>query len=198
MLGKMSPSLLEAKTNFIQGNDTNVEELLKLETDIIFVYGDNGHKIDVYDAAGIKSIGIRTMSIAGGNSVETLNSWLELLGSITDQEDRAKEIISYGRQIEEEIQNKLSTVENKPKGLMIFTHSDGKTVVSGKGFFGNYWLNATGAVDVAEDDINIKAAVDMERVMAEFYTKYYGYDLSQEEINMILNPSDLSSEGYKE
>jgi hypothetical protein len=121
MLGKMSPSLLEAKTNFIQGNDTNVEELLK-----------------------------------------------------------------------------LSTVENKPKSLMIFTHSDGKTVVSGKGFFGNYWLNATGAVDVAEDDINIKAAVDMGRVMAEFYTKYYGYDLSQEEINMILNPSDLSSEGYKE
>jgi iron complex transport system substrate-binding protein len=198
MLGKMSPSLLEAKTNFIQGNDTNVEELLKLETDIVFVYGDNGHKIDVYDATGIKSIGIRTMSIAGGNSVEILNSWLELLGSITDQEDRAKEIISYGRQIEEEIQNKLSTVEKKPKGLMIFTHSDGKTVVSGKGFFGNYWLNATGAVDVAEDDINIKAAVDMGRVMAEFYTKYYGYDLSQEEINMILNPLDLSSEGYKE
>lgn len=280
MLGKMSPSLLEAKTNFIQGNDINVEELLKLETDIVFVYGDNGHKIDVYDAAGIKSVGIRTMSIAEGNSVETLNSWLELLGSITDQEDRAKEIISYGRQIEEEIQNKLLTVENKPKGLMIFTHSDGKTVVSGKGFFGNYWLNATGAVDVAEDDINIKAAVDMEqlytwnpeiiyvsnftdlqpqdfynntiegqdwsevdavknkqvykiplgiyrwfppsgdsplmlqwlaqknhpdlftydmgRVMAEFYAEYYGYDLSQEEINMILNPSDLSSEGYKE
>lgn len=104
MLGKMSPSLLKAKTNFIQGNDINVEELLKLETDLVFVYGDNGHKIDEYEMAGIKSVGIRTMSIAEGNSVETLNSWLELLGEITDQEDRAKEIISYGRQIEEDIQ----------------------------------------------------------------------------------------------
>lgn len=280
MLGKMSPSLLKAKTNFIQGNDINVEELLKLETDLVFVYGDNGHKIDEYEMAGIKSVGIRTMSIAEGNSVETLNSWLELLGEITDQEDRAKEIISYGRQIEEDIQKKLSAIKDKPKGLMIFTHSDGKTVVSGKGFFGNYWLNATGAIDVAEDDIKIKAPVDMEQiytwnpeiiyvsnftdlqpqdfydnsiegqdwsevdavknkqvykiplgiyrwfppsgdsplmlqwlaqknhpdlfiydmssVMANFYAKYYDYDLSPEEINRILNPSDLSAEGYKE
>lgn len=279
MLGKMSPSILESETGFIQGSDINVEELLKLETDVVFVYGDNGHKLDVYDAAGITSVGIRTMSIAQGNSVETLNSWLELLGAITDQEDRAMEIIDYGRLVEEDIQKKVAEVEDKPKGLMIFTHTDGKAIVSGKGFFGNYWLKATGAIDVAENDIKIKAPVDMEQiyawnpevlyitnftelqpedfynntiegqdwsevdavknkrvykiplgiyrwfppsgdsplmlqwlaqknhpdvftydmgqVMSDYYARYYGYQLTEEEINMILNPSDLSAEGYK-
>jgi iron complex transport system substrate-binding protein len=278
ILGKMAPRLLEAKTDFVQGNNINVEELLKLDTDVVFVYGDNGHNIEAYDEAGITSVGIRTMSIAQGDSIETLNSWLVLLGQITEQEDRAMEIIEYGRRVEANIHETLSNVTDKPRGLMIFTYADGKPVVSGKGFFGNYWLNATGAIDVAEEEIQIKAPVDMEQIymwnpevlyitnftdlqpddfynnsiegqdwseveavknkrvykiplgiyrwfppsgdsplmlqwlaktnhpdlftyemndiIAEYYERYYGYVLSDDEVEMILNPSDLSSEGY--
>jgi iron complex transport system substrate-binding protein len=280
MLGKLSPSILDAQTNFIKGGDINVEELLKLNTDIVFVYGDKGEKMEIYDKANIKTVGIKTMSIANGNSIETLNSWLELLGQITDQEERAKEIIGYGRNVEKEIKDKLESVESKPRGLMLFTQSDGKNIVSGKGFFGNYWLNATGAVDVAENDIKIKAPVDMEQIYAwnpevlyitnftelqpedfynntiegqdwsqidavknkrvykiplgiyrwfppsgdsplmlqwlakknhpdlftydmnevlkKYYRNYYGYELSEQEVELILNPSDESAKGYND
>lgn len=279
MLGKMAPSILEADTSFMSGGELNVEELLRLDTDIVFVYGDNGHKIDAYEKAGINAIGIKTMSLFGGDSIETLNSWLELLGEISGNQAKAMEIIDYGKEVEADINDKLQGIE-KVKGLMIFTQTDGKNVVSGKGFFGNYWLNSTGAKDLAEDEIKIKAVVDMEQiytwdpevlyitnftplqpedfyenkipgqdwsevsavknkrvhkiplgiyrwfppsgdsplmlqwlaqknhpelfdydmnsVISAYYEKYYGYSLTEEEINMILNPSEESAKGYND
>jgi len=184
MLGKIQPGLLNANTGFIKGSEINIEELLALETDVVFAYGDNGHKLDVYSKAGIVPIAIRTMSIADGNSIETLNSWLELLGSFSEEKERAQEIIDYGRSVEQDISKALVNEGNKPRGLMIFTHTDGKTVVSGKGFFGNYWLEATGAVDVAEE-IKIKAPVDMEQI----YTW-------NPEIIYISNFTDLQPEDF--
>ena len=47
---------------------------------------------------------------------------------------------------------------------MLFNYTDGKPIISGKGFFGNYWLNATGAIDVAEDDLQGQSPVDMEQI----------------------------------
>ncbi|MEW9121969.1 MAG: ABC transporter substrate-binding protein [Thermotaleaceae bacterium] len=164
MLAKLSPSVLKAQTGFMKGEEINIEELLKLNTDIVFIHGDGANKTDIYDKANIKTIGIKTTSIANGNAIETLNSWLELLGEMYHNQDRAKEIISYGRQVEKEIGEKIQGYEDKPKALMIFNHTDGKTIVSGKGFFGNYWLNATGAIDVAEKDITMNGPVDMEQI----------------------------------
>lgn len=278
MLGKISPSILKAETGFIQGDEINVEELLRLDTDIVFAYGDSGDRLDVYKEANIKTVGIKTMSLFNGNSLETLNSWLELLGEITENQGKAAGIIEYGRNAEKEIASKVEGLE-KPKGLMIFSQSDGQNVVSGKGFFGNWWLNATGAIDVAENDIKMSAAVDMEQiytwnpeiiyvtnftdlkpddfynntiegqdwseidavknkrvykiplgiyrwfppsgdtplmlmwlaqknhpetfeydmnqVIKDYYQEYYDYSLSDDEVELILNPSDKSSEGYK-
>lgn len=278
ILGKMVPEILDAETGFIAGNEINVEELLKLDTDLVFVYGDSGHSIDVYDEAGIASVGIKTMSLYQGDSIETLNSWLELLGEITGEKGRASNIIEYGKNVEADIASKLEGVE-KPKALMIFTQTDGKNEVSGKGFFGNYWLNSTGAIDVAENDIKVKAIVDMEQIynwnpeiiyitnftslqpedfyenriesqdwseidavknkkvykiplgiyrwfppsgdsplmlqwlaqknhpeifdydineiVKEYYEEFYNYNLTDEEVELILNPSDESADGYK-
>lgn len=166
ILKKLAPSILDAQTNFIQGNDMNVEELYKLNPDIVFMYGDSGNRLDGIEGKGINAVGIKTMSIAQGDSVETLNSWLKLLGQITNQQERAGKIIDYGRRVQEDISKKLEGMKEneKKRGLMIFTYADKGIVVSGKGFFGNYWLNATGAVDVAENDINIQGAVNMEQI----------------------------------
>ncbi|SHK02126.1 ABC transporter substrate-binding protein [Paramaledivibacter caminithermalis] len=281
ILKKMAPSILEAKTNFIKGSEMNIEELYKLKPDIVFMYGDSGNKLDEIEGKGINAVGIKTMSIANGDSVETLNSWLELLGQMTNQEKRAGEIIDYGRRVQQGIDKKLEGVEKakKKKGLMIFTYADKGIVVSGKGFFGNHWLKDTGAVDVAENDINIKGVVNMEQIykwnpeiiyitnftdvqpedlynntiegqdwskvkavqdrqvykiplgiyrwfppcgdsplmlkwlaqknypeifndykiedeIKKYYKKFYDYELTDDEVNKILNPSRSAAEGY--
>lgn len=166
ILRKFVPEILNAKTSFIQGDEMNIEELYKLNPDIVFMYGDKGNKLEDLEGKGITTVGIRTMSIANGNSIETLNSWLELLGKMTNQEERASKIIEYGRKVEKEISEEVKVLkeEEKIKGLMIFRMSEKKIEVSGKNFFGNYWLKQTGAIDVAENDINIRADVDMEQI----------------------------------
>ncbi len=167
ILKKLAPSILDASTGFISGDELNVEELISLDPDLVFMYGDSGGgNLETIEGTGINAVGIKTMSIAQGDSVETLNSWLELLGQITNQEEKAAKVIDYGRQVQKDIDEKLVDLkeEDKIQGLMIFTMAEKNIVVSGKGFFGNHWLKATGAVDVAENDIDIKKPVNMEQI----------------------------------
>ena len=165
MLSILSPKIMKANTDFIKGNDINLEELLKLDPDIVFFLGTNKMELEKVDKSGIPGVAIQTMSIANGDSLETLNSWLELLGKITGKGDRADKIIAYGRETQQMIDEKLKSVsdEKKLKGLMIFTLEEKNIEVSGSGFFGHHWLIATGAIDVSEE-IKIKAKVDMEQI----------------------------------
>ncbi len=167
MLKVLAPEILNAQTGFVKGEELNVEELLKLNPDLVFVLGETGMGGNLEKVAdtGIPTIGIKTSSLYDGDSVETLNSWLELLGQITGKNQRAEEIINYGRETQKMIDSRLENIaeEEKPRGLMIFRHSDNEIEVSGSGFFGHHWLVSTGARDVAEE-INIKSIVNMEQI----------------------------------
>lgn len=165
MLGILSPEILKADTNFMQGNDINIEELLKLNPDIVFFLGSNKMELEKIEKSGIPGIAIQTMSIANGDSIKTLNSWLTLLGEIFGKTKRSAEILAYGEATQKSIDdtlNRLSPVK-KPDGLMIFTLSEKDIEVSGSGFFGHHWLLSTGANDVASE-IKIKGKVDMEQI----------------------------------
>lgn len=167
MLKVLAPEILNAQTGFVKGKELNVEELLKLNPDLVFVLGETGMNENLEKVAdtGIPTIGIKTMSLYNGDSVETLNSWLELLGQITGKKERADEIINYGRETQKMIDSRLESVadEANPRGLMIFRHSDKEIEVSGSGFFGHHWLVSTGAQDAAEE-IKIKSKVNMEQI----------------------------------
>ncbi|SMP60675.1 ABC transporter substrate-binding protein [Anoxynatronum buryatiense] len=163
MLATLAPEILNANTGFAAGDEINIEELLKLNTDVVYIRAESG-QIDLYDKAGITTVAIGTTGVAAGDSLATINSWLELLDQIYDLDDRAKGIIEYGNRAEAEIAAIVSDVAEKPRAMMLFNYTDGKPIISGKGFFGNYWLNATGAIDVAEDDLQGQSPVDMEQI----------------------------------
>ncbi|MEN1760503.1 ABC transporter substrate-binding protein [Anoxynatronum sibiricum] len=163
MLATLAPEILNANTGFAAGDEINIEELLKLNTDVVYIRAESG-QIDLYDKAGITTVAIGTTGVAAGDSLATINSWLELLDQIYDLDDRAKGIIEYGNRAEADIAAAVSDVAEKPRAMMLFNYTDGKPIISGKGFFGNYWLNATGAIDVAEDDLQGQSPVDMEQI----------------------------------
>lgn len=165
MLKKLAPEILKAQTSFIEGKDINVEELLKLNPDLVYLYGDVANNVKKMDEIGIPAVALQTMTVANGDSLETLNSWLELLGQIMDKQERADEIIAYGHKTQAMIDEKLKKLPQteRPQALMIFRHSDKEIEVSGSGFFGHHWLLATGAQDVAQE-IKIKAKVNMEQI----------------------------------
>lgn len=283
MLKVLAPEILNAQTGFIKGKEINVEELIKLNPDIVFALGETAFagNLDKVIETGIPTVGIKTMSLFEGDSLKTLNSWLELLGQITGTEERAGAIINYGRETQKMIDAKLEgvAVQDRPKGLMIFRHSDKEIEVSGSQFFGHHWLLATGAKNVAEE-IPVKSKVNMEQIykwnpeiiyitnftetqpedlinntiegqdwssvkavqegrvykiplgiyrwfppsgdtplmlkwlaqknhpdifndyemkdeIKNFYAKFYEYDLSDEQAEMILNPARAAAKGYR-
>ena len=165
MLSVLAPGIMEAQTGFVEGGVLNLEELLRLRPDVYFYRGEQVDEEEIILGSGIPAIAVRTLTLADGNSLETLNSWLELLGTIFDVEERAEEIIRYGNEALGMITSRLWVVpeEYRPRALMLFRHGENEMKVSGSGFFGQWWLEATGAINVAEELKRIPS-VDMEQI----------------------------------
>lgn len=91
---------------------------------------------------------------------------LKLTGEIASTTERADKFIEIGTAVQNEIYEKIDglTKEQKPNALMMYQLSEQAITVGGKNFFGNQWLNATGANDVAENDVTGRKDVNMEQI----------------------------------
>lgn len=166
MLAKMSPDILKASTEFVQNGEMNVEELMGINPDVYFELSTDEKSINLAREAGINTVAIKAIDAAAAEPLATFNSWIELTGQIADTTERAEEFLEIGQAVQNEINEKTKdlTAEEKPNALMIYQLSEQAITVSGKGFFGNQWLNATGANDVAEKDVQGRKDVNMEQV----------------------------------
>jgi len=166
MLAKMSPDVLKASTEFVQNGEMNVEELMKINPDVYFELSTDEKSINLAREAGINTVAIKAIDAAAAEPLATFNSWIELTGQIADTTERADKFLEIGQSVQNEINEKTKdlTAEEKPNALMIYQLSEQAITVSGKGFFGNQWLNATGANDVAEKDVQGRKDVNMEQV----------------------------------
>ena len=97
--------------------------------------------------------------------VETYADWIQLLGDIYGEQDTANEIIAEGRSVAEEIKSVTSTIadEDKPKVLILFNYADGVIKTSGSNFFGQYWIETAGGINVAAD-LSGTPEINMEQV----------------------------------
>ena len=165
ILKDISPSIADAKTNFIENGEVNVEELMALNPDVYFEIANQEKSIHKLEESGITTVALDT-NTTSLNPLDTLNRWLELTGEITGTIDRPEEIIAEGKSNQKMIDDTLSDVgeEEKPRIMVLQYHSDGEISVAGKNMHGNRWIHATGGIDVAEDDINGIKAVNMEQI----------------------------------
>ncbi|WP_336045725.1 ABC transporter substrate-binding protein [Solibacillus ferritrahens] len=166
ILAKMSPDILKADTSFVQNGEMNVEELMKINPDVFFELATDEKSIEQARKAGINTVAIKAIDAAAAEPLATFNSWLELTGEIARTTDRADQFIEIGTAVQNEINEKIAglTKEQKPNALMMYQLSEQAITVSGKNFFGNQWLNATGANDVAEDEVTGRKDVNMEQI----------------------------------
>lgn len=163
MLGMMAPELMNAATGFVRGKDLNIEELLKLKPDIVIFWGLYPKQVEQFDAIGIPAIAVHT--IKNGNALETLQSWLNLLGQIFGKEEKAPGLIAYSYETIGMIYSRLWEVsqKKKPRALILFYHSAEGISVTGTGYYSQFWLQSTGAVNVAES-ISGRVGVNMEQI----------------------------------
>ena len=153
MLAVVMPSIVNVSTGFLRNGNLNIEELLKLKPDIVFYNADNPvDNKDTFDKAGIPAVAFSTTH-KGSDTIATLESWASLLGEVLRQEDRAAGIVSYGRAVHNEITSAIAKAPGikRPRALILFEYDDNVIVTAGSDAFGQYWLESTGAINVARD-----------------------------------------------
>ena len=160
------PEITELDTSFVENGEINIEQLMKLEPDVVFYSATNTDEREMYDNAGIKAIGFST-TLSDYNCIETFANWVDLLGQIFGDSDRAQEVIEYGRSVEAQVLEKTATLsdEEKPKVLVLFNYGDGTITTSGSNFFGEHWIEAAGGINVAAE-LNGQPEINMEQIYA--------------------------------
>ena len=158
------PEIADVDTSFVENGEVNIEQLLSLEPDVVFYAAGNTDERAMYDNAGIPAVGFST-SMAEYDCVETYADWIELLGEIYGEQDTANAIIEEGRAVAEQIKSVTDTIDDadKPKVLILFNYDNGTISTSGSNFFGQYWIETAGGINVAEE-LSGNAEINMEQI----------------------------------
>ena len=169
LLGELYPKLLQAETGFMEGSDLNLEELAKLDPDVVFYNAANAELGEKLDQAGFAAVAVST-SKWDYDVLETYKQWIALLSQIFPANDKSGAAADYAAQIYGLVQERVADLgeEERAKVLFLFQYDDEQIVTSGKHFFGQWWCDAVGAVNVAEEiEIdNSNAVINMEQAYA--------------------------------
>lgn len=162
VLSAMAPELMEAETGFIKGKEFNIEEMMKLAPDAVIFWGSYEEQQRLLENAGIPAVAVKGKD---WDVLETLREWTRILGDMTGKQEAVGEIITYAEKTQQMIDTRLGTLEekNKPRGMILFRHDNEEITVSGSEHYGQYWLESTGAVNVASE-LKAISAVNMEQI----------------------------------
>ena len=168
LLGEMFPEILKAATNFQNGNSINVEEIMKLRPDVVFYNIGNADWGRMLKNAGIPAVAI-SPSKWNYNVLKTYDEWIGTLSQVfPENSGKSKQISAYSKRVFDSIQAKAAKIKpsDRKKVLFLFQYDDKRMVTSGKSFFGQYWCDAVGAKNAAEEITadNADAAITMEHV----------------------------------
>lgn len=168
LLSTLYPEILNARTDFISGSDVNLEELAKLEPDVVFYSASQPEQGENLRRAGFAAVAV-SVNKWEYNAIETLNQWIALLSEIFPDNDKVKTVQEYSDAAYELVQERVSSLsdEERARVFFLFRYTDSSIMTSGKQFFGQWWADAVGAVNVAEElDQDNSVTVNLEQIYA--------------------------------
>ncbi|WP_455649939.1 ABC transporter substrate-binding protein [Enterocloster citroniae] len=168
LLGELFPDILNASTDFMNGSDINMEELMKLEPDVVFYNAGSKEMGEALTSAGFAAVAV-SVNKWDYDSIETYDHWVELLSQIFPEKgDTADKVSQYSQKVYKDIQKRVSGLkkEEQKNILFLFNYSDTTMITSGKKFFGQFWCDAVGGRNAAEGVAaeNSNAVINMEQV----------------------------------
>lgn len=166
LLGQLYPEILNAETGFIDGSTVNIEELAKLEPDVVFYNAARKEQGQQFRTAGLPAVAV-SVNKWEYDSIETLNQWISLLSEIFPENDKAQTVRDYSARVYSMVQERVADIPERERALFLFQYSETNILTSGANFFGQYWADAIGAVNVAEElTTDNSVAVNMEQIYA--------------------------------
>ena len=165
ILGKLFPELLDADTSFLQGSNINVEKLLTLEPDLVLIQSGQSEVRTQLENAGLTVVafGVGTFKY---DIINTYEAWIDLLSQIFPANDKMEEVTAYSKEVLELVQSRVSDIPEaeRKRALFLFQYDETQMIASGRNFFGQYWCESAGAVNVAQDIEAGQATITMEQV----------------------------------
>lgn len=166
MLMKIAPDIVNVDSSFMNNGSMSVEELIKLDPDVVLYASGVPEDYEIATKAGIPAVGF-SLSIKDYNAIETIKSWMELLGEVMGKEDMVnEEYIKYGTDVQNMVAERLKDVkeEDKPEVMFIHKYSDSTLTIPGDKSWAEYWISASGGKNVAKDSVEGTLETDMEQI----------------------------------
>lgn len=166
LLSELYPNILNAKTDFITGANINMEELIKLNPDVVFYPASDPTEGELLMNAGIPAIAI-SVNKWNYNAIETLNNWIDLISQVFNVNERAEIAKKYSNDVLKEVKDRVKDIneDDRRRAFFLFQYNENQMMTSGRNFFGNWWAEAIGAKNVAyELEKDNSVAVNMEQV----------------------------------
>jgi iron complex transport system substrate-binding protein len=164
-LKKVFPDIVSIPSGFAQNGAINGEELLKLKPDVVLYSSGAPEDYDVCRQIGVPAVGF-SLSIKQYNAIDTINSWIELLGEVMQREFDTSEFMKYSKDLEAMVTGRLQNVPeaDKPRGMFIHLYDASRIAVPAGESWANYWITAGGGINVAAPAGNGTLSANMEQI----------------------------------
>ena len=164
LLGQLYPEMLEAETAFLESGNINVEELMKLAPDVVFYNTAEAEVGEQLKNAGFCAVAV-SVNKWEYNAIETLENWIKLLSEIFPENDRKDLVAEYSETIYQLVQSRVAEIPERERVFFLYKYSDTAIMTSGEKFFGQWWADAIGAVNVGQDmTTDNSVTVNMEQI----------------------------------
>ena len=167
ILSQLYPDITNITTDIMDGDDVNIESLLALKPDVVFYNASDTQDLEKLENAGLTAVAFSATKWKF-NCTETFNEWMNLLDQIYPEHagNREELIKKYSTDTYNKIQDTVKNVEEKQKVLFLFQYDENTMITSSSKFFGQWWCDAVGALNVAQDVPAEKtnAVITMEQV----------------------------------
>ena len=147
LLGQLYPEILNAETGYIEDVNVNMEELAKLDPDVVFYSASSSELGDQLANAGFAAVAI-SVNKWDYNCIETLNNWIALLSQMFPDSDKAAIVEEKSNAMYDMVQERVKDIpdEERANAFFLFQYSDTTLLTSGKQFFGQWWADAIGVL----------------------------------------------------
>ena len=167
VLKDIAPELMQSADTVYAQSDLNIEEVMKLNPDVIFYNANNASHAQILKSSGIPCVGFAT--VGGDTEADPLaryQQWLCFFEDVFGEDGKMDNFKNAGNAIIADVEKRIATVpeDKRPSAMILWKYSDGVPQVSGKGTFGTYWLKRLGVKDVVVDEAKGFTQVNMEQV----------------------------------
>lgn len=168
ILSELYPDIVNINTDIMNGESINIEALLEIDPDVVFV-----NNLAPETLAQLENAGLTTVVVSPTkwdyNCIVTYDHWIELLSQIYPSNHfDSQRIHDFSTEKYDLIQERTKDIpdEEREKVLFLFQYNENTMVTSGKSFFGQWWCDATGTKNAAESVAadNSNAVITMEQV----------------------------------